>query len=151
MASIPNEFPISLQAWPTKNNDSDTSLRSLIERINLQRGSFREISEESLRQEIAEEEAGKNAEDDDGTSEDDDDEEEHPDRLKELMKARDELIGQIEYVRVMVTECLGTDIIADRLINPPCTLWISSRCSSQVVILPWQASRYHQSFATQLD
>ena len=98
MASIPNEFSISLQSWPSKTDDPRTSLPDLIKRIKSERGSFREISEESLRREIAEEDAGKNAEDDNSTSEEeeDDEEDDKPDRLKELMRARDELIGQIE-------------------------------------------------------
>lgn len=104
MGSIPNDFRISLQSWPSKHNDPNSSLPGLIQRINFERGSFREISEESLQQEIAEEEARKNGDDDNGTSEEEDEEEEKPDRLKELMKARDELIVQIEYVLFFATE-----------------------------------------------
>jgi hypothetical protein len=93
MGSIPPEFPISLRSWPT-DTDFKSDLPELIRRINFERGGFREISEESLRQEIAEEEA--NAGDDSS----EEDEEEKPDRTKELFTAREEMIDQIGCVLV---------------------------------------------------
>ncbi|TVY33593.1 Mediator of RNA polymerase II transcription subunit [Lachnellula subtilissima] len=95
MASIPNEFPISLKSWPSSNSNDPTSLPTLIQRINFERGGFRDISEESLRQEIAESEAeGSNGEDDGSSEEEEGDEE--ADRMKELMTARDEMLVQLE-------------------------------------------------------
>src|SRR4051812_18835956 len=90
---IPNEFPISLQSWPTKEKDPNTALPELIRRINIERGGFRDLSEDGLRQEITEAEAG--AGEDDSS---DEEEEEKPDRLKELVTARDEMLQQLEYV-----------------------------------------------------
>lgn len=93
MSSIPNEFPISLKSWPASKKDEASALPTRIARINFERGGFKDISEESLRQEIAEAEA--NGED--GPSEEEEEEEEEPDRVKEVRAARDEILGQIEY------------------------------------------------------
>ncbi|PBP23491.1 RNA polymerase II mediator complex component SRB4 [Diplocarpon rosae] len=89
MASIPGEFPISLRSWPilTSNN----ALPSIIQRINVERGGFQNITEESLRQEIVEE--GLDNEDKASSSSED---AEEADRAKELAVARDELTLQIE-------------------------------------------------------
>lgn len=92
MGSIPPEFPVSLRSWPAPETDSKSDLPELIRRINRERGGFREISEESLRQEIAEEEA--NA----GGDSSDEDEEEKLDRAKELTTAREEMFEQITSV-----------------------------------------------------
>ncbi|KAH9213816.1 subunit 17 of mediator complex-domain-containing protein [Leptodontidium sp. 2 PMI_412] len=89
MDAIPNEFPISLRSWPSAN--SNDALPSIIQRINLERGGFQNITEESLREEIAREELN-NGDNGDSSSED----EEEPDRAKELNAAREEFIGQIE-------------------------------------------------------
>ncbi|KAG4443503.1 hypothetical protein IFR05_000976 [Cadophora sp. M221] len=89
MDTIPNEFPISLRSWPSAN--SNDALPSIIQRINLERGGFKNITEESLREEIAREELN-NGDNGDSSSED----EEEPDRAKELNTAREEFIGQIE-------------------------------------------------------
>jgi mediator of RNA polymerase II transcription subunit 17, fungi type len=93
MGSLPNGFPVSLKSWPSKPNDA-TALPTLIQRINLERGGFVNISEESLQQEIAQAEAGDSGECN-GSS--DEEEAEEPDRAKELMAAREEMVGQIEY------------------------------------------------------
>ncbi len=91
---MPNEFAISLRSWPANNGHDPSALPTMIQRINFERGGFLNITEESLRQEIAEEEMNGQDEEDTSSSE----EEEEPDRLKELMIAREELLGQIEYV-----------------------------------------------------
>lgn len=91
MGSVSNEFPISLRSWPASGHDP-SALPTLIQRINFERGGFLNITEESLRPEIAEEEA--NGQDDDESSSSD--EEEEPDKLKELMIAREELLREIE-------------------------------------------------------
>ena len=94
MGSIPGQFPISLRAWPSKN-DNAVPLSSLISRINDERVSFREVTEEGLIEELKKEELGLNPSKDDNESEVEDVEEE-PDRSKELMKARGEILGQLE-------------------------------------------------------
>jgi mediator of RNA polymerase II transcription subunit 17, fungi type len=94
MGSIPGQFPISLRAWPSKDEKA-VPLSSLISRINNERGSFREITEEDLTEELKKDEAGLDSSKDDDESEVEDVEEE-PDRSKELMKARGEILGQLE-------------------------------------------------------
>lgn len=95
MASIPGDLPISLRSWASNINDNDPKhLLTIIQRINFERGGFHNITEESLSQEIAEAELNNEDGDDDGTSEED---EEEPDRAKELLVARDEILMQIEY------------------------------------------------------
>ncbi|CAL3971042.1 unnamed protein product [Diplocarpon coronariae] len=90
MASIPSEFPISLSTWPIQS--SEDALPSIIQRINFERGGFQNITEESLRQEIVEEESDNEKDNTSSSSED----VEEPDRAKDLVVARDELILQIE-------------------------------------------------------
>ena len=79
---------------PSSNSSDRNDLSKIIERINIERGGFQNITEESLRQEIAEAELDNGSENDSSDAES----EEEPDRLKQLMTARDEIIGQIEYV-----------------------------------------------------
>lgn len=95
MSTLPSNHPLSLRPAPNTSNTS-IPLPQLIARINAERGGFRNISEDSLRLEIAEAEAGGNEEENESSSEDGEAEEE-PDRLKELLTARDEILGQIEY------------------------------------------------------
>ena len=96
MGSMPDDFPISLQSWPSKNNDPASTLPTLFQRIFVERGGLRNITEESLRQEIAEEEAAAAAGNEKGASDEEEDEE--PDRLKELMTARADMLDHIQYV-----------------------------------------------------
>lgn len=92
MDSIPPAFPISLRSWPSNAKDNDLS--TIIQRINFERGSFLNITEENLRQEIAEAEVIKEVIGEDESSEEE--EEEEPDRLKELMTGRDEMLRELE-------------------------------------------------------
>jgi mediator of RNA polymerase II transcription subunit 17 len=95
MSSAPNSFPISLRSWASDAKDNDPKhLPTIIQRINFERGGFHNITEESLRQEIAEAELS-NDNGEEGSSEEE--EEEEPDRAKELLVARDELLMHIEY------------------------------------------------------
>ena len=94
MTALPTGFPVSLRPWPSKSSDGGAALQTLIQRVNAERGGFVNISEESLRQEIAEAEALE-GEDEDTSDEEVDPE---PDRAKELQAARDQMLGQLEYV-----------------------------------------------------
>ncbi|KAH7390223.1 subunit 17 of mediator complex-domain-containing protein [Cadophora sp. MPI-SDFR-AT-0126] len=89
MDALPNEFPISLRPWPSAN--SNDALPSIIQRINFERGGFQNITEESLREEIAREELN-NGDNDESSSED----EEEPDKAKELNSAREDFLKEIE-------------------------------------------------------
>ena len=114
MESIPNEFPISLQSWPSKEKDPNTALPTLIARINFERGGFRDLTEDGLRQEIAEAEAG--IEEDAYSDEED---EEKPDRLKELITAREEMIKQLECVLLCCPRYARTNCYIARPIEEP--------------------------------
>lgn len=96
MTPIPEGFPISLRSWPAKGDDTtNNALPSIVQRIINERGGFRDITEESLAQEIAEAEAGTQ----DASSDDDDDEpEQDPDRMKDLNEAKGKMLKQLEYV-----------------------------------------------------
>jgi mediator of RNA polymerase II transcription subunit 17 len=94
MSALPNQLPVSLRSWPSADGDPNKTLPTLIQRINSERGGFLDLDEDELREEIAKAEAGAGAGDDDGASTDEG--EEKPDRMKELMTARDEMLAQIE-------------------------------------------------------
>lgn len=94
MSSIPDQFPISLRAWPSKH-DKAIALPSLISRINIERGIFRNVTEESLREEIRKVEAEVVTSTDDSCKEHEDGGDRRPDRLKELTSAREEILGQL--------------------------------------------------------
>jgi mediator of RNA polymerase II transcription subunit 17 len=97
MGSKSSDFPISLQPSPSKP-DSAGELSSLFARIYDERGGLRNITEESLRQEIAEEEAAAAAGEDNVASDAEEEPEEEPDRLKTLMTARADMLVRIQYV-----------------------------------------------------
>jgi mediator of RNA polymerase II transcription subunit 17 len=96
MVGLPNEFPVSLRSWPSRDGDPNHTLPSLIQRISSERGGFLGLDEDALRREIAEAEAENEEDEDDGASVEAEDEK--PDRMKELMTAREDILGQIEYV-----------------------------------------------------
>jgi mediator of RNA polymerase II transcription subunit 17 len=94
MGSMPEDFPISLQSWPSKNNDPATALPTFFQRIYVERGGLRNITEQSLRQEIAHEEAAAAAGGNGAVEEEQ--AEEKPDRMKELMTARADMLDHIQ-------------------------------------------------------
>jgi mediator of RNA polymerase II transcription subunit 17, fungi type len=95
MESIPGQFPISLRAWPSKD-DRTVALPSLISRINNQRGSFRGVTEEALEEELKKSEEEVNISNANDKIDEDDEEDEESDRLKEVSTAREEILGQLE-------------------------------------------------------
>ncbi len=116
MGSIPNEFPVSLKPWPSTKGKDASSLADSIRRINIERGGFINISEESLRQEIADAEAGNEGEENGSSGEEE--AEEEPDRPKELMNAKREMLMQIEYVLYHFTESADTNLVSGKLTTP---------------------------------
>jgi mediator of RNA polymerase II transcription subunit 17 len=94
MSTTMNSFPVSLRSWPSSKNSDAASLSTLFQRINGERGGIQGLTEESLRQEIAAEAETKMDEDD--TSENEDEDEEQPDKLRELMEAKGEMLGLLE-------------------------------------------------------
>lgn len=95
MESIPGQFPISLRAWPSKD-DKRVALPSLISRIEKQRGSFRSVTEEALEEELKGGEEQVNISNGYDRIEEDDDEDEETNRVKEVSTAREEILGQLE-------------------------------------------------------
>ena len=117
MGSLPNDFAISLKAHPSSTTSG--TLSSLIGRINIERGGFQNITEESLREEIAEAELENENGDDNGTS--DEEEAQEPDRMKELMTSREKILDEIEYAFSGGRKCAAADRTLEKLINPRCS------------------------------
>lgn len=95
MPALPTDFPVSLRSWPSADVDPHRTLPALIQHINSERGGFLDLDEDELREEIAKAEAGDGSGEDEGASLGEG--EEKPDRMKELMTAREEMLAQIEY------------------------------------------------------
>ena len=90
---MPEQLSLSLQAFPTVDKEKE-SLKYLISRINQQKGSFRNVSEQSLEEEIQAQENGKTNPD----SQDAEIVEEVEDiktKQEEVAKAREDMIKQI--------------------------------------------------------
>lgn len=102
MSTIPPDFALSLRAWPKEDNGS--ALPTLIQRINTERGDFRNLTEEDLEAEVAREEAlGVKAEhEDDASSESED--EPGPDRAKVVMEQKHQMLMWLEYVATPETQ-----------------------------------------------
>lgn len=95
MPALPPQFPVSLRSWPSADGDPNGTLPSLIQHINSERGGFLGLDEDKLREEITKVEAGDGAGEDEGASLEEG--EDKPDRMKELLTAREEMLSQIEY------------------------------------------------------
>ena len=93
MSCIPDNFPMSLRPWPTKEAYG-SALPTLISRINAERGQFRNLTEEDLLEEIAKGENEAAADNEDMSTEDET--EAAPDRQKEVMDAKAEMLAQLE-------------------------------------------------------
>lgn len=91
---MPDQLSISLQAFPTVDKDKE-SLKYLIARINQQKGSFRNVTEQSLEEEIQAEEAGQPETDDQHVLETVEEVEDAKTKQEEVIKAREDMIKQI--------------------------------------------------------
>ena len=90
-----NAIPISLRALP-KVDPNKESLPFLISRINNQRGSFRNFTEESLQEEIRLQENGQlESSEEEAPAEDTQD---AKSRQEELAEARQEMLAQVQSV-----------------------------------------------------
>ena len=97
MADSSGEQKLSLRPWPKADNRA--ALPTLLQRINVERGNFRTITEDQLRVEIEKnvEAPKKTVEDDDeGESEEEEEEEKKPDRVKEVLETKAELVLLLE-------------------------------------------------------
>lgn len=91
---MPNQLSLCLQAFPTVDKDKE-SLKYLISRINQQKGSFRNVTEQSLEEEIQAQEAGNLDTDDQQVVETVEEVEDVRTKQEELTKAREDMIKQI--------------------------------------------------------
>lgn len=94
---MPDQLSLSLQAFPTVDKDKK-SLKYLISRINQQKGSFRNVTEQSLEEEIQAQDAGKTDTDDQDVVETVETVEEVEDvktKQEEVTKAREVIVKQI--------------------------------------------------------
>jgi mediator of RNA polymerase II transcription subunit 17 len=101
--ALTGDLQISLRAWPSDDPNAN-SLPPLIERINKQRGDFRNITEQSLEQEIRDLELG-HADQAEENGEVDI-KKENVDRLKEIQDARQDILSQIGLVVFRFTRCI---------------------------------------------
>ena len=85
---------LSLQAFPLVDQDKE-SLQYLIRRINEQKGSFRNVTEQSLEEEIHALEAGETQPDDGDVVETVEEAEDPKAKREEVSKARDEILKQV--------------------------------------------------------
>ena len=91
---MPNQLSLCLQAFPTVDKDKE-SLKYLISRINQQKGSFRNVTEQSLEEEIEAQEADNIDTDDQHVVETVEEVEDVKTKQEELTKAREDMIKQI--------------------------------------------------------
>ena len=91
---MPDQLFLSLQAFPTVDKEKE-SLTYLISRINQQKGSFRNVTEQSLEEEIRAEEAGKSDTDNQDVIETVEELEDVKTTQEEVSKAREDIIKQI--------------------------------------------------------
>lgn len=93
---MPDQLSISLQAFPTVDKEKD-SLKYLISRINQQKGSFRNVSEQSLEEEIDAQKNGKTNTDDLDEQDADivQEAEDAKTKQEEVAQAREDMIKQI--------------------------------------------------------
>ena len=89
--------PFSLQVWPTVNKDKE-SLKYLISRINDQKGPFRDVTQESLEQELKDTENDIPAPDHDESGANGKEVEETKDRREEVYNGREEILKQVASV-----------------------------------------------------
>ena len=91
---MPNQLSLCLQAFPSVDKEKE-SLKYLISRINQQKGSFRNVTEQSLEEEIQTQEAGNIDTDDQHIVETIEEVEDVKTKQEELTKVREDMIKQI--------------------------------------------------------
>lgn len=91
---MPDQLSLSLQAFPTVDKDKE-SLKYLISCINQQKGSFRNVTEQSLEEEIDAQNAGKFDANDQDVVDTVEAVEDAKTKQEEITKAREDIIKQI--------------------------------------------------------
>ena len=93
MLNMAEDFLLSLKSWPS--SDTQDSLPFLIARINEQRGSFRDVTEESLAEEIRAVEAGNDITEQSNATEILDAGQDPKSQREDLTAARQEVLKQV--------------------------------------------------------
>lgn len=91
---MPEQLSLSLQAFPTVDKEKE-SLKYLISRINQQKGSFRNVTEQSLEEELQAQEAGSIDTDNPDLIETVEEVEDVKTKQEEITKAREDIMKQI--------------------------------------------------------
>ncbi|KAI1442725.1 subunit 17 of mediator complex-domain-containing protein [Annulohypoxylon stygium] len=99
--------PFSLRPWPT-GDKKPKNLSEFITRVNAERGGFRNMTEEKLREEIAAEKDGQIEVDQ--SSDGEEEEETDEDKLKNVMAAREEFLRNLESAHQ--SAMLGLDFVS---------------------------------------
>ena len=97
-----NQLSLSLQAFPPPDKEKD-SLQYLIKRVNAQRGSFRNVTEQSLEDEIRALEAGGDDRDQESATGIIADADNTKTKKEEVAQAKDEILKQTAYAIVHMT------------------------------------------------
>ena len=129
----------SLQAWPTVNKEKE-SLKYLISRINDQKGSFRNVTEESLEQELREASGGITTLQADKDGADPMEDEDPKARREEVYKVREEILKQVASVfnTSPILIRVGINNFTDKPIKkaPPPLISCPSSYPSMLLALP---------------
>ena len=105
---------ISLRAWPKEDKSRD-SLQNLIACVNEQRGSFRNITEDSLEEEIRAAEVGDSDFNEPDTKILADDGQESKAKSEEVATARERILEHVAYGPPRVPSDLSSCYVLDRL------------------------------------
>ena len=96
-----SSFPLSLRPWPTQGTEDD--LETTISRIFESRGHFKNITEQSLTEEIKQQHAsGEDAYSDAGEADEDAEELDPKARREKVLAAKAEMWQSLEYVHLSV-------------------------------------------------
>lgn len=93
--TTPNPSPFSLRPWPIGDKKPKT-LGEFIARVNAEKGGFRNVTEEKLREQIAAEEEGRAEIERPSSSSSSEEEETDADKTKNILEAREEVLRNLE-------------------------------------------------------
>ncbi|KAI1766802.1 subunit 17 of mediator complex-domain-containing protein [Hypoxylon sp. FL1150] len=93
--TAPNSSPFSLRPWPI-GDKKPKNLGEFIARVNAEKGGFRNVTEEKLREAIAAEEDGRAEIERPSSSSSSEEEETDADKTKNILEARDEVLKNLE-------------------------------------------------------
>ncbi|KAI1105975.1 subunit 17 of mediator complex-domain-containing protein [Jackrogersella minutella] len=101
--------PFSLRPWPT-GDKKPKNISEFISRVNTERGGFRNVTEDKLREEIASQDDGRIEIDRSSDGEEEDEDEADADKTNQVMVAREEFLKNIEFAHQ--SAMLGLDFVS---------------------------------------